>query len=94
MKLIPSNRHLLVEEVHQEEEQQSYVLVPDDYNKVEEPYGTYMILDAAEDCNLQFHENDTVVLLNSMVEEINVADEKFFIVLENHVVGFLEAWED
>ena len=90
MKLIPNNRHLLIEEIVGEEKEQSYVLVPDDYSKVEEPYGFYTVLDSAEDCNLDFQMDDTIVILNSMVEEINVVNERFLIVLENHVVGFLE----
>ncbi len=93
-KLIPSNRHLLVQKIQHEKKEQSYVLVPDDYNKVEEPYGIYEVLGFAKDCKLKFHAGDTVVLLNSMVEEIGVVEEKFFIVLENHVVGFLDTFGD
>ena len=89
MKIIPTNRHLHVERLNFKERDKFYVLVPDDYGK-QEVHGCFRILDSAEDCNTEFEEGESIVALNSMVEEIDVANNKYLVILENHVVGFLE----
>ncbi len=89
MKFIPTNRHLFVEKLSFEEEDKSYVLVPDDYGK-QEIHGCFRILASAGDCNVQYEEGKIIIALNSMVEEINVTNNKFLVILENHVIGYLE----
>tara|TARA_R110000824_G_scaffold377430_1_gene568744 strand:- start:820 stop:1092 length:273 start_codon:yes stop_codon:yes gene_type:complete len=89
MKFIPTNRYLLIERLDFEQEDITYVLLPSDYEK-QEIYGCFQILESAEDCNADYEEGERIVVLNSMVETINIAGNEFLVLLENHVIGFVE----
>ena len=85
----PTNRHLLIEKVEEKkEESKSTILVPDDYKVKSSPYGLYTVKDIAGDCEKSFGGNGTKIVVNdSMVEEISVEGEKYYLVLENYVYG-------
>lgn len=91
MNFQPTNRYLLVQKEEFEDPNQSRVLLPKEYEK-KEIYGCYKVLAQAPDCNGDYTGSRSLVaVLNSMVEPIDVAGNKFLVVLENHVIGFLEA---
>jgi len=87
----PLNRHLLVEEVEQEapEKEESLVLVPDDYSIKKSPHGTYKILKLAPDCEKikEGHINYNIVVDESMVQEISLGAQTYYLILENYVYG-------
>jgi len=86
----PLNRHALLEFVEQKkDEEESRILVPDDYHVPKSPYGTYKILSVAGDCNsiTPDDEGHTAVVKNTMVELINVYDKEYCLVLENYIFG-------
>ena len=86
----PLNRHLLVEEIEEAlEKEESLVLVPDDYSIKKSPHGTYKILKLAPDCEKlrEEHINCNIVVDESMVQEITVGDQRYYLVLENYVYG-------
>ena len=91
----PLNRHLLVSKAEDEsileEEKESLVLVPDDYSIKKSPYGLYKVLKLAPDCE-KFGEkylNCNVVVDESMVQEIPIGDQRYYLVLENYIYGVL-----
>jgi hypothetical protein len=87
----PLNRHLLIKQIEEEitEKEESLVLVPDDYSIKKSPYGTYKVLNFAPDCE-KFGEkyiNCNIVVDESMVQEITIGDQRYYLVLENYVYG-------
>jgi len=94
MAFVPTNRHLLVEHVTQEQEQEQNfgILLPEDYKPVESPYVAVRVVDwDRQKVGIKLEEGCTVIVNRSMVEEIPYRDETFHVVLENYVVGTLTA---
>jgi len=86
----PYNRHLLLEKVEEQvEEKQSTILVPDDYKVKTSPYGWYNVLSAADDCSHDL-KGRTILVNESMVEEISINKKKYYLVLENYIYGMRE----
>lgn len=87
--LVPFNRHLLVEPVAiQESRGEAMVLIPE--SSVSKPtYSLFRLQAVSSDCQEKFHEHvgGTLLVNTNMVEEVTVGQEKFNLVLENHVVG-------
>jgi hypothetical protein len=89
--LEPLNRHVLLEPIETEEteEEKSTILVPDDYSVPKSRYGLCKILAIARDCD-KFNNTDvskTVLVNNSMIEEIKVEETVYYLMLENHAYG-------
>lgn len=88
--MIPLNRFLLIEPMDEkEQEQESFVLVPDSYQP-KSPYVQAKVLDFAHDCKIKVRKNQIVVVDNSMIQEIEINKKTNFVVLENYVVGLVE----
>ena len=89
----PLNRHVLLNPVEKQEEQnKSTILVPDDYVQVKSPYETYSVISVARDCE-KVSSSDVgrhVVVNNSMVEEVKVHGETHYLLLENYVYGVIQ----
>jgi len=89
MKFKPFNRHLLLEPILEEKkEKQNTILVPEDYSTPKR-YKAYKIVAAAQDCT-QLDNSDIgkmIIVNNIMVEEVDVNDNIFYLLLENHVYG-------
>lgn len=92
MTFKPLNRHMLLHPVEKvKEENKSTILVPDDYVQVKSPYETYSVVDVARDCE-KMSDGDIgrqVVVNNSMVEELKVHGETYYLLLENYVYGVI-----
>ena len=93
----PRNRHLLVELLPEEEEQESAVLLPDNYKPKTEQYVPVKVIDQAPDCKIDndiypgpHAEGNIVIVENSMLNEIKYGDKTFHIVLENYVLGVVK----
>ena len=85
------NRHVLVELVEEEsEEQQSLIALPQDYKKSESPYTVVKVLQISDDCNLFLEQGDLVVIERRMLTEIEIKGEKNYLVLENYIYGRLD----
>lgn len=86
----PVNRHLLIQTmVEVEEESTSTFLLPDNYKtKKVERYERVTILQHAEDCKIT-HLGDAIVEA-SMIEEVSIGKDIYFIIPENYVVLLLE----
>ena len=85
MKFEPRNRHILVERV-QKEEEESNVLLPEGYKKVDD-YVLLKVVATSPDCSLTARKGEKVIVPNHLVQDIDVGNQRFSIVLENHVCG-------
>ena len=85
--LCPLNRYLVVEPIL-EQKKESGVLVPDDYETEQSVYILVNLLKAHPESNLK--SNSKLVVPTHMVEEVDFFGEKYYVVLENHVVGLLD----
>ncbi len=102
----PVNRHLLIVPFFQEKKTTSGVLLPEDYKPEDNRYITAAVLDTAKDCSVDFKkvvkkdyakDFNEIVVERAMVEEIEVKEKKYYLVLENYVVGILrdvDAWAE
>ena len=85
MKFEPRNRHLLVEKMQKEEEESS-VLLPEGYKKTEE-YLLLRVLATSPDCSVMARKGEKIVVPAHLVQDVDVGEKRFLIVLENHVCG-------
>jgi co-chaperonin GroES (HSP10) len=85
--LLPVNRHLVIK-VIVEEKKESGVLVPDDYKQDASTYSLVTLRCASPDS--EFEPGSKLVVPTHMIEELNIFGEKYYVVLENHVVGILD----
>jgi len=91
------NRHITIVLHRNKKEKESAVLLPEDFKPREEKYVVATAIDVAPDCSKSFQslrssqpEDRMIVIDRTMVEEIKIKDKKFFLILENYVVGFLK----
>ena len=94
MNLIPRNRHLVVEPILREEQEEgSKVLLPDDYlkSKREEPHISVRVLQVAPDCDINVCKGDIAVIESRMLQEIDIQNVKVNIILQNYVLGVLSS---
>ena len=73
----------------QEEEKEKGFLLPDDYMKPKSPYALGKVIKYAEDCKQDFIEDEVVIFQRSMLQEIEIKDQKIYLVLENYIFGSL-----
>jgi len=84
------NRHVLVELVEEEEEQQSLIALPQDYKKTESPYTVVKVLQISDDCKLFLEQGDLIVIERRMLTEMEIKGEKNYLVLENYIYGRID----
>ena len=84
--LTPVNRHLVVDPIL-EQRSESGVLVPSDYRANVSSHMLATLIRAPE--NSIFKNGIKILVPSHLVEEIVISGKKYFIVLENHVVGYI-----
>jgi hypothetical protein len=62
------------------------VLLPEGYKKVEE-YTLLRVLATSPDCSVVARKGEKIVVPTHLVQDINIGEQSFSIVLENHVCG-------
>jgi co-chaperonin GroES (HSP10) len=89
--LQPFNRHVLIVPEHVKKEkrkEQTTILLPDDYAKVEGRYCAATVLDWAPDCRLQTIEKGGQILVDrSMIEEVEYGGSKHYLILDNYIIA-------
>tara|TARA_E500000331_G_C17179780_1_gene680009 strand:- start:190 stop:513 length:324 start_codon:yes stop_codon:yes gene_type:complete len=93
--LKPANRHLLVIPHVEKNETSSGVLLPEDFAPDVNRYIEATVIDIAEDCSKQFKNlkytnfdtNKTVIIDQTMIEEVTISDKTYHLILENYIVG-------
>lgn len=83
----PVNRHLLVKDIPEDEEQNT-VLLPDDYKvKNVREYKPMKVVRVAEDSKLKLDSGHIVIVEASMVKEVDYRGNTYNLILENYVYG-------
>ena len=92
MNFEPTNRHILVNPIEEEqEESNSLIVLPDDYKKQESPYLACSVLAIASDSKLvdSIRQYDTIVIERRMLQKIVMNGTEIYLVLDNYVMGRL-----
>ena len=90
----PFNRHLLVKPLEEEEEEtESVIVLPTDYEKPQSAYITVCVLDCASDCVQVLNKGDVLVVERRMLHAVDIKNETYYLVLENYIFGRLDNYE-
>ena len=89
MNILPCNRYLLVSPSTEEELDESTILVPEGY-KPRSAHRTAKVLAIAKDSKFEGYEGRSVIVNNTMVEELSISGNTYHFILENHVMGLIE----
>jgi hypothetical protein len=89
MYLEPKNRHLLVLPL-EEEEEESLVVLPEEYKKPKSTYVICDVLGVSTDCGIEVDIGDKIVIERRMLYEVKAMGETNYLVLENYVYGRLQ----
>ena len=87
----PLNRHLWIELVEEKEEKkESSVLLPEDFQKQEDPFAIVRVLDSAPDCSCRIPRGEQAVVERHMLKKIKIKEKEVYIVQENYLLGVLK----
>ena len=87
----PFNRHLLIEPMEEEEEEtESVIVLPTEYEKPKSPYLVAKVLDYSKDCATILSKDNIVIVERRMLHTIEIKDKTYYLVLENYVFGRLD----
>tara|TARA_R110000851_G_scaffold108069_5_gene228878 strand:+ start:160 stop:432 length:273 start_codon:yes stop_codon:yes gene_type:complete len=89
MHLEPFNRHLLVLPTFEDQEE-TKIILPENYKRPESPYVVCDILGISNDCSINLDIGSKIVVERSMLQEIKAGGETNYLVLENYVYGRLQ----
>ena len=84
----PVNRYILVD-MPKKDSHDSLIVLPDDYKPAEEQHAEVVVVEAAHDVRLQLEKGARVIVDRSMIEEINISDTIYNVILDNYVVGII-----
>ncbi len=87
----PVNRYVLINNRKPAVENETPMgsLLPDDYKPTEERYTSYNVLGWADDSRFDLANTDSIIVDNSMIEEITVDNSTYSIVQDNYIVGII-----
>ncbi len=86
--LIPFNRHIIVQpEAEEPAEETAAILLPDEY-RPRPAYVVAKVVSVAEDCKVagSLKSGDRILCNNSMIEEVKIDGEAYYLLLENYVL--------
>ena len=90
----PRNRYLLVGEKHVivsiQEKDRGFVL-PTNYKEKVEPYKVMRVI---EDSNGKYEAESLILVPTNVLEEVELSDQKFYLVLDNYVMAVIKELED
>jgi|TARA_Y100000310_G_C20494864_1_gene721039 hypothetical protein len=84
--LYPLNKYLVVEPI-EEVKKQSGILVPEGIDIDNSPFKLVKIIEPHIDSKLK--SNMKILVSSHMIEQADFFGETYYLVLENHVVGFI-----
>lgn len=85
----PVNRFILLETA-EEEDLDSLVILPDNYQPKNQAHMVATVLATADDIKFNLPKNTKIVVDRSMIEEICIGPTIYNIILENYIFGILE----
>ena len=90
MTLEPTNRYILVKPLQQKkEENDSIIVLPDDYKKPESPYKLCEVSFVSYDSKFvnSLKSGDVIIVEQRMLQKIDVDNNEYYLILENYVLG-------
>ena len=90
MNVVPKNRHLLIEVVESQPEEDSTILVPDGYSVVpSKEYELAKIVSFSADCTHRssYEAGQYALVEGHMIKDVRILDRNFQFVLENYVLA-------
>lgn len=86
----PVNRYILIEMVPAStEEENSLIVLPEDYKRPEPTHASVLVVRAASDVRFSINEGERIVVDRSMIEEISVDGTIYNVILDNYVVAIV-----
>ena len=85
MKIMPKNKHLLVEMVEEEEEQHAAVLLPADYQKKKE-FVVAKVISVHDSVKGEIQEGSLVVAEPNMIREVSLEGDTYYLLQANYVL--------
>ena len=90
--LEPRNRHILVlPKEEQQAEEESAVLLPENYRKPQSPYAAVSVVAAAPDVSQLLMAGDTLVVDRAMLKEVPFEGSTYHLILENYILGIMHS---
>jgi hypothetical protein len=87
--LCPLNRYLVVEMCEDDSDEKDIkILLPENTNVKHAPFSKVKLLQAHEASALQ--QGTYLIVPSHAVEEATIGSDRYYLILENHVVGFLD----
>jgi hypothetical protein len=87
----PVNRYILVDTPsEQDSQEQSLVVLPEDYKPEQERFIEVQTLAAASDVRFDINHLPKLVVDGAMIEEISIGGTIYNVILDNYVVGMIE----
>jgi len=85
MNILPKNKHILIEPMTEEEQEQPAVLLPSDYQKKAE-YVVAKVLKVHDSVKSEISEGSLVVAEPNMVREVSIDGDTHYLLQANYVL--------
>ena len=85
MKVLPKNKHILIEMIEEEEQEKSSVLLPSDYQKRKD-YVVAKVLSVHDSVKEEIQEGSIVVAEPNMIREITLEGQAHYLLQANYVL--------
>jgi co-chaperonin GroES (HSP10) len=85
----PVNRHILVEIANGKEAPEPLIVLPEDFKPAMEKYAVVNILNFADDIRFELKGAASIVVDQSMIEEIVVNKTTYSVIQDNYVIGIV-----
>ena len=89
MHFTPVNNYLSVRVVDDNEEEESAILLPQDYRAVESPFAVVEVVNCSGESGTLWGAGLQLVVEAHMLRDIQHNGETFTVIKENHVIGIL-----
>lgn len=93
MKILPKNRHMLVEVAEQPDSTTPQILVPDDYvAERNNQYELVKVLALAPDCSTSVHGavGRRALVEGHMIKDVEISNQRYKLVLENYMLAVVD----
>jgi len=88
--LRPVNRHILIAELKQGEEDETIIILPEEYKPTKQKYATAEVMSFADDVRFDLKPGNKILIDQAMVEQIVANNTTYNIILDNYVVGIVD----
>jgi co-chaperonin GroES (HSP10) len=88
--LRPVNRHILIAELKEAEEDKSTIILPDEYKPVKQKYATAEVVSFADDIRFDLKPGSKILVDQTMIEQIVANNTTYNVILDNYVVGIVD----